>query len=337
MKTAAGSTWIRLAALALPVAVSAPLVAGFLGAWHPAFDALAHLRAHLAVVTALSALPALVLGYRKEAAAAIVLGAAAFATASSGAILPGPGEVEAAFGLKAEDGAVYRLLQLNLRFDNRTPEKVLSMIGRTQPDVVTLEEVSERWNEQLARISAAYPHRVACAGASTVGTVAILSRRPFAAVGACRPTGDLATAEIDLGGRTITVATVHLAWPWPSGQSAQIDSLAASLAGLGSPALLAGDLNATPWSHAAARVAQAGGLMHVGGSTPTWLHRRLPASLRRWIGLPIDHVFAKGAVAVHSVRILDDVGSDHAPVLVEFSLPAAAGQRPSVIAAHQPR
>jgi hypothetical protein len=28
----------------------------------------------------------------------------------------------------------------------------------------------------------------------------------------------------------------------------------------------------------------------------------------------------KGGIAVHSIRVLEDVGSDHAPVLVEFSL-----------------
>ena len=35
---------------------------------------------------------------------------------------------------------MYRLLQFNLRFDNRTPEKLLSLIGRTKPDVITLQE-----------------------------------------------------------------------------------------------------------------------------------------------------------------------------------------------------
>lgn len=322
MEKADLSRLIRLAALALPLAVSLPLVAGFFGAWHPAFDSLAHFRGHLAIATAISALPALLLGYWKEAATSIVLGAATFATVSNNAALPGLGQVNAAFAPAVEVGAVYRLLQLNLRFDNGTPEKVLSLIGRTQPDVVTLNEVSVPWTEQLARISAAYPYRIVCDAVSTVGTVAILSRRPFATgeTGACRDTGDLATARIDLGGRVLTVAALHLKWPWPSGQSKQIDRLTAPLSELGATALLAGDLNATPWSHAVARIAEAGRLSHVSGSTPTWLYRKLPKSWRQWIGLPIDHVFSKGAVSVHSVRMLNDVGSDHAPVLVEFSL-----------------
>ena len=50
----------------------------------------------------------------------------------------------------------------------------------------------------------------------------------------------------------------------------------------------------------------------------TWLHRALP----RWLlfaGLPIDQVFAKGDIRVHSIRNLEPAGSDHLPILVEFS------------------
>ena len=60
----------------------------------------------------------------------------------------------------------------------------------------------------------------------------------------------------------------------------------------------------------------------VGPAGPTWLYRALP-ELLRFAGLPIDQVFAKGDVVVHSVGTLEAVGSDHLPVLVEFSLKAA--------------
>lgn len=313
---------IRLGALALPLALSLPLVAGFFGAWHPALDSMAHFRAHLAVAVAVAALPGLLLGYWKEAAMSIVLAAATFATLSHGAPLPGLGTVDAAAGPAQDGRAAYRLLQLNLRFDNATPEKVLSLIGRSRPDVITLDEVSEPWIAYLDRIAAAYPYRVLCDGESSVGTVALLSRRPFAVgeTGRCSEEGDLATARIDFGGRVVTVAALHLKWPWPSKQPKQIDALTVPLSELGTTALLAGDLNATPWSHAVARIAEAGGLRQVSGSTPTWFYRQLPTSWRQWVGLPIDHVFSKGDVAVRTVRILEDVGSDHAPLLAEFTL-----------------
>ncbi|WP_352977634.1 hypothetical protein [Mesorhizobium sp. M1378] len=52
---------------------------------------------------------------------------------------------------------------------------------------------------------------------------------------------------------------------------------------------------------------------------PTWLYRRLPDFLR-FAGLPIDQVFSKGAIIIRSASKLEDTGSDHLPVLVEFSL-----------------
>jgi len=42
--------------------------------------------------------------------------------------------------------------------------------------------------------------------------------------------------------------------------------------------------------------------------------------LRPYVGLPIDQVFSKGEVAILSAKTLESVGSDHLPVLVEFSL-----------------
>ena len=134
--------------------------------------------------------------------------------------------------------------------------------------------------------------------------------------------GTFAVATVDLGGRFLEVGALHLQWPWPFDQSRQIDGLAGPLGGLAETALLAGDLNATPWSAAAARIVEAGRITPVGPVGPTWLYRRLPESLR-FAGLPIDQVFAKGDVLVHSARTLEAAGSDHVPVLVEFSLKAA--------------
>lgn len=314
-------------ALLLPVAISVPLVAGFLGAWHPALDSFAHFRAHLAPALVVAALPALfVPGIRRVGMAALLFGAAALASTVPGVALPGISPVSAAFQAKDEKSAVYRLLQLNLRFDNRTPEKVLSLVGRLSPDVITLNEVSRYWTPKLALLEKAYPYRILCAIDSNVGATAVLSRRPFAdgTQTACHVEGSMSTATIDFGGRPVAVAALHLEWPWPFEQPQQIGRMAPHLAALGPTALVAGDLNAAPWSHAVRRVAAAGGLTRAPAAGPTWLWRRLPVAFRPWIGLTIDHVFAKGGIAVHSVTIAEPVGSDHAPLLVEFSLPAAA-------------
>lgn len=308
-------------ALFLPVAVSVPLVAGFLGAWHPALDSFAHFRMHLAVAMIVAALPAcFLIGVRRVGWPALAFGVAALATTLPN--LPVISPVSAAFQAKDEERAVYRLLQLNLRFDNRTPEKVLSLIGRVSPDVITLNEVSRFWTPKLALLEKSYPYSVYCAVDSRVGATAVLSRRPFVEGSgtACHVDGSMSVATVDFGGHPVDVAAIHLEWPWPFEQPDQIGQMAPHLAQLGETALVAGDFNATSWSHAVRRVAEAGGLTKAPAAGPTWLLRRLPVTLRPWIGLPIDHAFSKGDIAIHSVTLGEPVGSDHAPVLVEFSL-----------------
>ncbi len=225
---------------------------------------------------------------------------------------------------KDEAGPVYRLLHMNLRFDNPEPGKVLSLIGRLRPDVITLNEVSAMWREKLDLLSSAYPYRIVCTIENRAGGVAILSLRPFAEKEAarCIDGGTFAVATVDLGGRFLEIGALHLHWPWPFDQSRQIDGLAGPLGAMAETALLAGDLNATPWSAATARIVEAGAMTPVGPVGPTWLYRQLPESLR-FAGLPIDQIFAKGDVLMHSARTLEAAGSDHLPVLVEFSLKAA--------------
>src|SRR5690606_10386601 len=113
---------------------------------------------------------------------------------------------------------------------------------------------------------------------------------------------------------------LHLGWPWPFGQDRQVERLRPALATIGDRAILAGDFNATPWSHSVRSVAEAGGLRLAGRVGPTWLDRRLPDWLRPLVGLPIDHVMVKGGVLADPPQRLPWAGSDHLPVLLDFSL-----------------
>ncbi|HEY4193257.1 MAG TPA: endonuclease/exonuclease/phosphatase family protein [Mesorhizobium sp.] len=289
---------------------------------HPALDSFSHLRAHLAVLLALLALALLAFaGFRTEAAVALLFAFGAFSTTSSALSLPWLSPVQAGFVSGPPERAAYRLLQMNLRFDNRTPEKVLSLIGRTQPDVITLDEVSVMWKAKFELLASAYPHRILCPYPDRPFGVAILSRRPFVAGTAprCFTRGALAIATVDFGGAPVDIAAIHIGWPWPFEQGWQVGELTSHLDLLGETALMAGDCNAVPWSATVRTVAKAGGLKLMPSVGPTWQYMKLPDFLR-FAGLPIDQVFSKGAVLIHSASRLEDTGSDHLPVLVEFSL-----------------
>ena len=74
----------------------------------------------------------------------------------------------------------------------------------------------------------------------------------------------MATAAIDFGGRAMTVAALHLYWPWPFEQPRQVADLAGVLSRLPDETILAGDFNAVRWGESLARIVEAGRLRDAG-------------------------------------------------------------------------
>jgi len=325
MATASKRGWVlmRLSALLALCGIAAAIGFGYLGHLHPALDSFSHFRVHLAAMALLASPLLLILRFRIESAGALILGAAVIAQTTGLPTMPRSGATSAeAAGEDEALGPSYRLLHLNLRYDNRSPGAVLSLIGTLKPDVITLNDVSASWVETLKLTEATYRYRVVCPQPSHVGGVAILSRRPFseAVEASCADRGSFAHARLDIGGREIDVATLHLAWPWPFEQAWQVARVTDLLGGLRDTAIIAGDLNAVPWSRTARAVAAAAGARILRGIGPTWLSFRLPEFFRPLIGLPIDNVMLKGGVVALSARTHAAVGSDHLPVVVDFML-----------------
>lgn len=310
----------RLSLLAT-ILLSLPLVVGFLGAMHPAFDSFSHFRMHLAVLMVLAALPLFFSRWWTHGVMALLLGSAAIISALG---LPsfGVGPVHAGFQDRPVAARTYTLLQLNLYYRHSKPERVIAMLNEVKPDFVLLDEVSDMWTDRLRGMLNLYPYQLRCGRGNTSGGTAILSREPFGTgrMTECLGNGSLAVAQMDLDGRSVDLAALHLGWPWPFGQDRQVTRLSASLESLGRDAILTGDLNAVPWSRTARRVAAAGALTPMPSPGPSWLFNWLPARWRPWIGLPIDHVFSKGGVVLYSGRALPEVGSDHLPILIEFGV-----------------
>ncbi len=313
-------TPISLGLLVLATGLSLALSLGFFGRLHPAFDSIGHFRLHLAALLGASATLLLMTRFRREGVFAAVLAVAATAV-TPGTPINGVFSAGANAEPADEDAPIYRLLQFNGRFDNPTPNALLSLVGRTRPDVITLQEVSEMWRGRLAPLNAAYPHQIVCKAHGALGGVAILSRRPFleGTEPGCIDDGMFALATLDLGGEAVQVATAHLFWPWPFEQPPQVELLNRALGGLSPAAILTGDFNAARWSHAVRSMAAAARMRDAGPVGPSWTPRRLPHTLRPWIGLGIDHVLAGEQIVSHRVERQDDAGSDHLPVLLEFS------------------
>lgn len=310
---------IVFALLIVLVALSVPLVLGFFGRVHPSLDSFAHFRAHIAAVMAIGGIILLFTSLRREAAMIVLLGISALSTTVNWS-----SKAQSA----AEGSVGYRLMQINLQQDNPDPKAVLQAIARNKPDIITYQEGSEQWQPWLKVLEGNYPYHHQCSDLPRKWGVGILSRRPFADFGApvCTGEGLLATALINLGGTNVLVSSLHQSWPWPYKQPKQFEMLRPTLEAMnnphGIPVIIAGDFNATPWSYNIRQFEMATAAKHISGIGPTWLTVRLPDGFIKWLGLPIDQVLVNETVTVRSINTDVSTGSDHLPVLLEFSVPA---------------
>ncbi len=320
MVTTTKSSWVKLAAVLVPVLLSVPLVLGFFGSVHPAFDAVAHFRMHLAGLMIITALPALFMGLWREGLMAIVLAVMALSTVL--APTPSPASAGTSRAVEPSGQPEYKLLQLNLRFDNVEQTDVIRLIAQQAPDVITLQEVSDNWRPKFTAIEARYPYNIYCPSTKRIGGVAILSRRPFAlgTTPQCIGNALAGMARIDFGGRSALIAALHLEWPWPFTQAENVEELRPYFERLQGPMIVAGDFNAVPWSQTVRQIADASKTRSVDGLRPSWLVNGTLAKAARWIGMPLDHILVSDRISGMYVETLRPVGSDHLPLLLRFTV-----------------
>ncbi|WP_118132474.1 endonuclease/exonuclease/phosphatase family protein [Oceanicella sp. SM1341] len=303
MSARARAGWV-LGALALGDVAALSL--GFLGHLHPAFDSLSVFRMQGGLAALLLLAAAMMLRARTPG----LIAAAAFVISLAGVLpyaLNGAGEDAGS----AATGRL-KLLSFNLNLANRAPAEVEAWIAAESPDVIALQEVSTDNDRVLANLEARYPAQFVCRFTGYIST-AVLTRLPLKQGSfGCAEQEGLAWARVEGPDGPVTIASIHLRWPWPYAQEQQLDALEPLLEGLERPVLISGDFNALPWSEAVARVARASGTRRVGGLGFTLFkpHFLLP--------LPIDHVLAHPDLAVGGVSVGPDLGSDHRPVRALF-------------------
>jgi endonuclease/exonuclease/phosphatase (EEP) superfamily protein YafD len=290
-------------------------VATFLARWGWLFETATHFRIH--IILGLLVIAALFMLGRQWPLAGVTLLVSLIGFSSL---------VPFYFGSKwasaAQEDTVYRALALNVHYHNHAHDELLAFVAETDPDIIVLSEVTPAWQDALQPLMTEYPyfHSVGFKGNNRI----IYSRLPFAGDGLGRVEDEerpSVVATLDLGETEMTIVGVHLRPPLSAGRTSQrnrqLDNLADFTRAETGPMMLTGDFNITPWSPVFRDFLEQAGLKDARmgyGLAPTW-PTHWPVG-----GIPIDHTLVSPGITIHNFQRGPNVGSDHYPIIVDFSL-----------------
>lgn len=298
----------------LAAALLALVVLGYGEAWVRWLDAVSAFRLHLGVIAVAVALIALLARRRLAAAVAAV---------AVGLSLVGLGPVWQAPTLDGpEDGASFTLLFANIRFRNPDLPAAAEALLAEEADVLVTVETPE---EAFALLAPAYPYRAIRQRPGRVLRSVIWSRHPLEApaVHLDETRGPVAAAAVvDLGEARVGLIGGHFMRAWLGLAEGQIDGLAGMAGTIDAPLVVAGDMNAVPWSRLVAEAANVTGTRVLGGYRVTW-RGRYPGGLPEPWGHQIDHLLAAPGVGVDAVHTVAIPGSDHRGLLARITVPRA--------------
>lgn len=227
-------------------------------------------------------------------------------------------------GEAAENAPILRLYSANLWARNEDIDAIVASIQKADADVVVLIELGDTPAVQLDRILAGYPHRQVTPRVDRPSGAArsvIASRFPLTLVKDRDDGLHAVTAVADTPIGAVNIVGVHLTRPWPFqyqwGQITQVMALTERLKDLNGPIIVAGDFNSVSSARIGRQVQRDTGLIPAPGLPGTW-PSPAPGALR----MTIDQVYRSSDLALIQRRLGAPTGSDHRPVITEFS-PAA--------------
>lgn len=283
----------------LALLAALPLIGGYLGAVHPLGDSLAVFRLQGAGALALLSAGALLAGAagigRIGMLIALVAGAPVIWSYGNGA---------------APVGASLRVYQKNMLYRNDDLAGLAQDIRVSAAEVVMLQEVSQPNLALVQDLSTDFPTQMICPASRGVGGTVVLSRLPVVPGQELCAEG-LTAVQVQGPEGPLWLASLHLSWPYPYSQAAQVEALVPLIEGLEGPFVLGGDFNMVRWSWAYSAIAKAA------RATPAGPVQGSYTGFQPWLTLPIDHVMGpKGG----KVETRPELGSDHLGLLADLGL-----------------
>ena len=288
---------------------------GFLGAtWWP-LDMLADWRFILTVVLGAAAL-ATGFGYSRVSSMIFLVAAIV------NAVLIAPMWLGEQAPLTASDRVRVISLDVGLAPDAR--EAVIDWVNMSEGDIVLLANSGGTWARAVEQKGV--PYRVVNEDPGLTGGTLVLARNGIPVTVEEVP-GILSAVDIiitvPLADREITIVAVSVERPVSgSAYEERMDDFAAINSRISrntNPTVIVGNLEASRWSRAFGVIADGLTNSEDGfGYRGTYLSLVLPL-VAEYAGIPVDHALYVGPITVSHRKVGPNVGTDHRPLLIDFS------------------
>lgn len=222
----------------------------------------------------------------------------------------------------AANQTIVRLMTSNVLYGNRNPDQLIQSVNAIDPDILIVQEMSGYNQEQMEPLWEIYPY---VSDQPNGGTQEIIIFSKLNLLSIEHFTEDTlwrsqTQVTVNIDGQVTTIVGLHPKAPMSKNRyqrrNGELERTAARVSEIKTPLVVAGDLNITPWTPIFKRFLKQANLSD--GRMRTGLHMTwAPDGLPRVI--PIDHMLYRRA-NVHSFITGPDTGSDHLPVVVEFSV-----------------
>ncbi|MEM8860578.1 MAG: endonuclease/exonuclease/phosphatase family protein [Chloroflexota bacterium] len=222
----------------------------------------------------------------------------------------------------AANQTVVKLMTANVLYGNRNPNMMYDAVNQVDPDILIVQEMSGYNQDKMVALWEAFPY-VSHRPNGGTQEIIVFSKIPLHSID--HFTEDTlwrsqAQITVNIDDQLTTIVGMHPKAPMSKNRylrrNEELTRTAERVAQIETPLIVTGDLNITPWTPIFKRFLGNANLSDSrvrNGLKMTWAPDNLPRVI------PIDH-FLYRDIQVHSFATGPDTGSDHLPVVVEFSV-----------------
>lgn len=220
------------------------------------------------------------------------------------------------------------IILCNVLQSNRKYHQLINQVQEHSPDLFAAFETDKKWGLALEKeLNKIYPYRFTVYRDDTYG-IAVFSKYHLTQKITRRIYNEKPALVFQIDHPVAKKVICYILHPIPPSpteaetsipKDKELDVIAKEISQIDSnhPVLVMGDINDVAWSQTTTRFVKTSGLYH------PMKGRKLIITFPTycpWLGFPLDQIFVSRHFAVHDMKRLPHVGSDHFPIYFSFAI-----------------